>query len=239
MEKNLKQLIHSILTNPNKTIEEKYAEIIKDFPKYLDEMETKKAIYEKIEWIFHDWLWTYFELLVFDKIDEKYSLWNWKTNKEIVLKKMNNWITLYNKFFESNEYLVNWKDEIKNIENWVLEAIEYIDFIINWENIKKLKHSAQDFRTWNARDIYIISQSWKEFNFSLKTDKSWKVAVSEWQTPKIFEKVYNRYFNLNLEDYENIKKDLFNTTDEKNNFSRLSKCSISYPSCHDKSILTK
>ena len=44
------------------------------------------------------------------------------------------------------------------------------------------------------------------------------MAISEWQTPKIFEKVYNRYFQLSLKDYENLKQELFHTRDEKNIF---------------------
>ena len=40
------------------------------------------------------------------------------------------------------------------------------------------------------------------------------MAISDGQTPKIFEKVYNRYFNLNQIDYDIIKLELFKTTDE-------------------------
>lgn len=218
MEKNLKQLIHSILTNPNKTIEEKYAEIIKDFPKYLDEIETKKAIYEKIEWIFHDWLWTYFEYLVYDELNEYFRLWLKEVDKTKVLEKLDLWKSLYNKFFAKNEYKINFEKEIENIKIWAKKSINFINEFI-WNNkIKNITLSSQDFRIWNSRDLYIDLENWNQLNFSLKTDKSWKVALFEWQTPDIFTKVYKRYFLLSENEYKNLKIELFQTENEKTIF---------------------
>lgn len=49
MDSNQKKLVYDILANISLTIEEKYQEIVGLFPNYLREVETKKAIYEKIE----------------------------------------------------------------------------------------------------------------------------------------------------------------------------------------------
>lgn len=215
MEKNLKQLIYSILTNPNKTTWEKYLEIIKDFPKYLNEMETKKAIYEKIEWIFHDWLWTYFEYLVYDELNNHFNLWLKEVDKSKVLEKLDLWKSLYNKFFAKNEYKINLEKEIENIKVWSKKSIVFINQFI-WNNkIKNITLSNQDFRVWNSRDLYIDLENWKQLNFSLKTDKSWKVALFEWQTPDIFTKVYKRYFLLSENEHKNLKLELFQTENEK------------------------
>ncbi len=152
---------------------------------------------------------------MFDKINELYSLWLEETYKQATIWKMNHWIELYNIFFANNEYKVDFKQEIYNIEKWAFFSFEKIKEKIWDEKIKHLTHSSQDYSNWNARDIYITLESGEELNFSLKTDKSWKVAISDWQTSKVFEKVYNRYFNLSSEDYENLKLELFKTTDEK------------------------
>lgn len=215
MDSKNKKVIYDIITSWNLTAREKYNKIIEVFPNYINETDEKKVIYEKIEWIFHDGLWTYFELLLFDKINEFYSLWLDETNKEATIWKMEHWIELYNIFFENNEYKVDFKQEIDNIEKWAFFSLEKIKEKIRDEKISNLTHSAQDYSNWNARDIYITLESWEDLNFSLKTDKSWKVAISDGQTPKIFEKVYNRYFDLSAEDYEVLKLEHFQTTDEK------------------------
>jgi hypothetical protein len=56
MDSNQKKLVYDILANSSLTIEQKYLEITRLFPSYLTEVETKKAIYEKIEGIYHDGL---------------------------------------------------------------------------------------------------------------------------------------------------------------------------------------
>lgn len=215
MDSKSKKLIYDIITDSKLSALEKYSKIKELFPNYLEIIDEKKAIYEKIEWIFHDGLWTYFELLLFDKINEFYSLWLEETYKQATIWKMNHWIELYNIFFADNEYKVDFKQEIYNIEKWAFFSLEKIKEKIWNEKISHLTHSSQDYSNWNARDIYITLESGEELNFSLKTDKSWKVAISDWQTPKVFEKVYNRYFNLSSEDYEKLKLELFKTTDEK------------------------
>lgn len=215
MDSKSKKLIYDIITDSKLSALEKYNKIKELFPNYLEIIDEKKAIYEKIEWIFHDGLWTYFELLLFDKINEFYSLWLEETNKQATIWKMEHWIELYHIFFEKNEYKVDFKKEIYNIEKWALFSLEKIKEKIWDEKIKNLTHSSQDYSNWNARDIFITLESGEDLNFSLKTDKSWKVAISDWQTPKVFEKVYNRYFNLSSEDYESLKLELFKTNDEK------------------------
>jgi hypothetical protein len=127
---------------------------------------------------------------------------------------MNNWKELYLKFFPNNEYNLNLEKEKNNIEKWAELSLEIIKEKILDNKIIKLTHSALDFSNWNARDIYITLENWEEINYSLKIDKSWKVAIFEWQTPKIFEKVYNRYFNLTEEEYKNLKLELFKTEDK-------------------------
>lgn len=215
MKSEDKKLIYDIITSLDLTIWGKYKKIIEIFPSYISETDEKKVIYEKIEWIFHDGLWTYFELLLFDKINEFYSLRLEETNKEATILKMNHWIDLYKIFFKDNEYKVDFENEVLNIEKWVdLSLLKIREKI--WSNkVKNVTHSAQDYSNWNARDIYITLDSWKEFNFSLKIDKSWKIAISDWQTPKIFEKVYNKYFNLSADNYKSLKLKYFETTDEK------------------------
>lgn len=209
-----KKIIYDIIFDENLSIEEKFQEIIKIFPDYLDDKEVKKVIYEKTEGIFHDWLWTYFELLIIDGIIDFYSLSQEKIYKESAILKMKNAGSLYKKFFPNNEYGVNFEEEKQNIEKWSKNAMQIIQKMI-WNNqIKEVSHSARDFKNGNARDILIKLSSEKEINLSLKTDKSGKVAISDWQTPKIFEKVYNRYFNLKIEDYTQLKNELFWTEDE-------------------------
>ena len=215
MDSKNKKVIYDIITSWDLSIEDKYNKIIEFFPGYLNNIDERKAIYEKIEWIFHDWLWTYFELLLFDEINNFYWLNIKESDKQTTIDKMNSWKDLYKKFFSQNEYNIDFKEEIQNIEKWSKLSLEVVKEKIWDEKIVNLTHSASDFANGNARDIYITLKSWEEINFSLKTDKSWKVAISDWQTPKIFEKVYNRYFNLTSSDYESLKLDLFKTSDEK------------------------
>jgi hypothetical protein len=44
------------------------------------------------------------------------------------------------------------------------------------------------------------------------------MAISDWQTTQIFEKVYGRFFNLSENDYIQLKLELFNTEDESEIF---------------------
>lgn len=214
MDSKSKKIIYDILLDFNLTVEEKFNKIMSFFPNYLDKTDEKKAIYEKIEWIFHDGLWTYFELLVFDEIVDFYSINIEKSYKTIVFEKIEIAKNLYKKFFPNNQYNLNFDDELKNIKNWAKKSLEIIREIIGNEEVIDVKHSFADFRNGNARDIFVILKSGIEKNFSLKTDKSWKVALFDGQTRKIFEKVYNRYFNLSLREYEELKRELFNTTNE-------------------------
>lgn len=214
MKAENKKIIYDILTDKNLSIDEKFFKIIKIFPNYLSKIEERKSIYEKIEWIFHDGLWTYFELLLIKNISEFYNILQDVILTES-LEKMNLATDLYKKFFENNEYNIDFDLEKKNIENWANNSLKIIQDIVWERKIIKVLHSAWDFRVWNARDIILILETNEEMNLSLKTDKSWRMAISEWQTPKIFEKVYNRYFQLSLEDYENLKQELFQTQDEK------------------------
>jgi len=211
MDSKNKKAIYEIITSSDLSVDDKYNKIIELFPYYLNEVDEKKGIYEKIEWIFHDGLWTYFELLLFDEINNLYWLKLEELDKKTTIEKMNTWIKLYQKFFQKNEYNIDFKQEIQNIEKWSKLSLEVVKEKIWDEKIVKLTHSALDFVNGNARDVYITLESWEEVNFSLKTDKSWKIAISEWQTSKIFKKVYNRYFNLSFEKYENLKYLLFNT----------------------------
>ena len=198
----LKIFLNSILWNQELSVEEKYNQVIWKVPNYLHNTDEKKAVYEKIEWIFHDWLWTYFELLIYDKINEYYKLEQEESNLDESKRKMKLGIELYNKFFPNNEYNIDLNNEIRNIENASNLAINKIIEVVWIATIKKVNSSSQDFREWNARDLYIELLNWENLNFSIKTDKSGKVAVFEWQTPKIQEKVYNRYFNLSNQDFE-------------------------------------
>lgn len=218
MDSKDKKIIYDILFDKNLLVEEKYQQIIEKFPSYLQNVDEKKVIYEKIEWIFHDWLWTYFELLIFNELIDFYSLTQEKITYEDVFSKMNDAIILYKKFFPNNDYEIDFHQEQKNIENWSKDSMNNIQDIV-WNNkIEKVFHSAGDFRVWNARDIIVKLSSWEDINISLKTDKSWKVAISDGQTPKIFEKVYNRYFNLTFKDYILLKNELFWTDDEESIF---------------------
>lgn len=215
MDKNIKKVIYSILTDGNKSIDQKYLEIIQIFPNYLDNIEIKKAIYEKIEWIFHDGLWTYFEYLVYDYLNDYLKLWLKEVDKIKVLEKLDLWKSLYNKFFVKNEYKLNLLKEIENIKNWAKESVNFVNQIV-WNNkIKNITLSSQDFRVWNSRDLYMDLENWKQLNFSLKVDKSWKVALFDWQTPDVFTKVYKRYFLLSESEYKNFKIELFQTENEK------------------------
>lgn len=211
----IKQFLHSILTNWSLTIDAKFQEITKHFPDYLNDTTIKKSIYEKLEWFFHDWLGTYFEELVYNKTNEHFQLWQNPADTRVSRNKMNNAILLYKKLFPGNEYRVDRNNEIENIELWSWLALNTIIKKI-WNNgITSVTHSAQEFRQGNARDIYIEINDWSHINFSLKVDKSWKAALFEWQTRAIQDKVYKRYFNLSDESYEKLKQELFKTTDEK------------------------
>lgn len=214
MTNEQKQQIYQILTDQNTSIQEKYDLILAIFPNYLTTVEQKKAIYEKIEWMFHDWLWTYFELLVYDKINEYYQLNQQQSNKDIAIQKIENGKNLYTKFFANNEYNVNLENEIENIKSWSNKALILISEIIWTQTITRVSSSAQEFRQGNARDVFVDLTNWEQLNFSLKTDKSGKVALFEWQTGDIQEKVYKRYFNLTDQEYLDLKQELFNTTDD-------------------------
>ena len=212
---NIKQKIWEILTNKNLSIDEKYNQIIELFPDYLQNKNIKKIIYEKIEGIFHDWLWTYFELLVVDSLIDYFWLTQEKTDKTEALRKIEEAKKLYMNFFPNNEYKINFDLEVQNIEEASSKIWDYIKGLLPSNKVIKINHSAQDFRKGNARDVFIEFENWKTLNLSLKVDKSWKVALFDGQTPDIFNKVYNRYFNLTKEDYKELKNSLFWTTDEK------------------------
>lgn len=201
--------IYEILTNNSFNITMKLKEILRIFPNYLTHPAEKKTIYEKIEGIFHDGLGTYFELLVYDCTVKYYHLAQELSDKTEVIKKLQLGIDLYSIFFKNNEYKKNYAQEKKNIELGAEKAMEKIISLIQNKTVTSVRSSAQDFRNGNARDIVITLTSWEEINFSLKTDKSWKVAISEGQTPLIQEKVYKRYFNLNDQDFNNLKRELF------------------------------
>jgi hypothetical protein len=62
-------------------------------------------------------LGTYFELLVYDLVNQHRNLQQEESNKETVLQKMTNAEQIYKSFFPSNEYHVNWKQEQLNITN--------------------------------------------------------------------------------------------------------------------------
>ena len=70
----LKSWLNQILWDQNLSVDEKYNQVINRIPNYLTNTEEKKAVYEKIEWIFHDWLWTYFELIIYDKVNTHFNL---------------------------------------------------------------------------------------------------------------------------------------------------------------------
>ena len=210
-----KKIIYAILTSENITIDDKYLEILKIFPDYLINKEEKKAIYEKIEWIFHDGLWTYFEILVYNKVNQYYKLWLPMSSAEEVFRKMADWEDLYKKFFINNEYNVDHKREIWNIEIWAQKSLNFISAYTRGKKINNITWSSQDFRRGNARDLFIDLEDWEQLNFSLKTDKSWKIALFEWQTPDIYHKVYKRYFLLPEDEYAKIKQELFNTNREQ------------------------
>ena len=163
---------------------------------------------------FHDGLWTYFELLVYETLVKYFNLPQDTLNKDLVFKKLNEAKQLYNLFFPNNDYKINFDLEIKNIEQGATKIIDYIKDLLSTNKVVKINHSAQDFRKWNARDVFIEFDDWKTLNLSLKVDKSGKVALFDWQTPDIFNKVYKRYFNLSEKEYKNLKQHLFRTTDE-------------------------
>lgn len=220
----LKIRLNQILWDQNLSINEKYNIVINRVPNYLVNIEERKSIYEKIEWIFHDGLWTYFELIIYDKINIQYNLNQAEADKSEAKRKMKLWIDLYNKFFENNEYNINLENDISNIEHASILALEKIVWIVWTENVTEVTSSANDFIEWNARDVFINLSNWENLNFSIKTDKSGKVAVFEWQTPKIQEKVYNRYFNLSNQDFEILLSTTFpwKTFDEiKENYQNI------------------
>lgn len=214
-----KKIIYDILTDATLSVDEKHRKVQQIFQNYLEEPEVKKIIFEKIEWFFHDGLGTYFELLVAKKLEDFYQLWWDYHDIPKAIEKMKNAITMYDKFFSKNEYKINYWKELSNIENGVNDAFLIIQEDLEEERPVKITHSSWDFAQWNARDVYITLSSWIEKNYSLKVDKSWKVAVFDGQTPKIFEKVYSRFFNLSLEKYNELKWRLFWTEDESIFFS--------------------
>lgn len=209
MNREQKIQILNILTNSALTTTEKFNQIKTLFPNYLNIISERKVIYEKIEGIFHDWLGTYFELLVYDRVVEFYNLEQNFSDQNEIIEKLQLGIDLYTTFFKNNEYHKNYTQEKANIEVGARRTLKKIANLIGKEWVINVRSSSQDFREWNARDIVITLESWEEINFSLKTDKSWKVAISEGQTPLIQEKVYNRYFNLTDQEFNNLIQRLF------------------------------
>ena len=220
----LKSWLNQILWDQNLSVDEKYNQVINRIPNYLTNTEEKKAVYEKIEWIFHDWLWTYFELIIYDKVNTQFNLNQEEADKSEAKRKMKLWIDLYKKFFRNNEYEVNLENEIHNIENAGNLALDLILEYVWTSNVQSVKSSSQDFREWNARDVYIELSNWENLNFSVKTDKSWKMAVYEWQTSLIQEKVYNRYFKLTDNEFNNLLDETFpwkTLTEIKSDYSNI------------------
>ena len=211
---NDKKVIYDILTNQNLTVEQKLKEIQNIYGNYIEQAEIKKIIFEKIEWFFHDALWTYFEVIIHQKLTEKYSLDIDFVDQSMILSRLENAKNLYKTFFSKNEYKVSFEKEVQNIVLGSQKAIEIIESYVGDKQVIHITHSKNEFAIWNSRDVFLSIEGWEDINFSLKIDKSWKVALFEGQTGDIFEKVYKRYFNLSHNRYEQILQETFGTTSE-------------------------
>ena len=103
----IKRQLSIILSDHTLSINEKYRKVVELIPNYLSIKEQRKALYEKIEWIFHDWLWTYFELILFDEIRNHYNINVDLSDKRKTIAKLDLWKALYLKFFPQNNYRIS------------------------------------------------------------------------------------------------------------------------------------
>lgn len=206
-----------------------YESILNIYPDYISNKEITKIIYEQVEWIFHDLLWTLFEYLVHNELISKYSTKQEKIDISKSIASLKSCAELYSLFFKKNEFKINYYSQIENIAQWAKNTLWIIETYIKNKKISEVKHSPRDWNNLDenerkVRDVYVILEDKQNINISLKTDKSWKMAVWDWQTAKIQEKVYSRYFNLSYDAYDELKIRLFWTKDEKiifNNFQNI------------------
>lgn len=219
----IKRQLNLILSDHTLTIDKKYEKVLELIPNYLNIAEQKKALYEKIEWIFHDWLWTYFELILFDEIKKHYNLNIPLSDKGKTIAKLDLWKALYLKFFPNNNYKIDRNKEIKNIEKASKNAIPLVEWYVWNKVVIWLRHSPLDYLENMARDLHISTNQW-DINLSLKIEKSKRVAVSNWQVTNIFEDVYKRFFNLSEQNFRDILSEYFpwQTIDDiKNNYQNV------------------
>ena len=206
---NDKKIIYDILTDITLSPRQKLEKIKEIYGDYLENKNIKKIIFEKIEGFFHDALWTYFELLIHEKLTKLYSLEVDFIDQKVILQRLDNACNLYLLFFENDEYSIDYEREIVNIRFGSEKAVEVMKQYVWDKKATNITHSKDEYTQGNARDIFLSIENGEDINFSLKIDKSWKVALFDGQTGKIFEKVYSRYFNLSEFRYNQILEELF------------------------------
>ncbi len=95
------------------------------------------------------------------------------------------------------------KKEIENIEKASQRGA--VEILLQMQkSLKQVRHVARDYADAKAGDLILEFAEQTFLPLSVKTDKSGRAAVAEGQTPEIWAKWANRYFNVSEIEFNSI-----------------------------------
>jgi hypothetical protein len=164
-----------------------------------------KTEFEKIEGRFHDGLGTYAEIVLANEIVKKYRINQQLFDYGNCIEKMDDAI---NRLPLNHRARSVFNDEIQNIKKGVVECANILESKFSINTPAKVLHTPNDFSNGKAADLQIIFSDNSNLLLSIKTDKSGKVAIADGQTPQIFDKWANRFFQMSRLEYDHLLSDL-------------------------------
>lgn len=160
-----------------------------------------KTEFEIIEGQFHDGLGTYAEITLANEIIKAYGIGQQLIDYGNCIEKMNNAIE---KLSSDNLTRKIFNTEIENIKKGTIHCVTLLGSKFSMQNPTGVIHSAKNFSDAKAADLQIVCSDASRILLSVKTDKSGKVAIADGQTPFIFEKWAQRFFQINLTEYNDL-----------------------------------
>ena len=156
--------------------------------------------FEIIEGRFHDGLGTYAELFLANTLITITGISQPSFDVSQSIRKMSEAIAALPDEHSSKEIF---RKEIENIKKASQQGATEILRQIQ-KPLKQVRHVARDYANAKAGDLILEFAEQMVLPLSVKTDKSGKVAVAEGQTPDIWAKWANRYFNVSGLEFNSI-----------------------------------
>ncbi len=157
--------------------------------------------FEIIEGKFHDGLGTYAELTLANSLIEIAKISQPFFDVSNSKAKMLEAIEILPIEHASNKDI--FKKEIENIENASRHGAAQI-LLQMQKPLISVRHAARDYIGAKAGDLILEFAEQSVLPLSVKTDKSGRAAVAEGQTPDIWAKWANRYFNVSEIEFNSI-----------------------------------